>query len=565
MGNRLTLVLGFCAVWLLSAAVKIHLADTIVFDFDIVPVVSLPWNFVHGGAFPVVGTLSSVAAYNMPGLQWLHLPMMAITDAPFLTLLTTMLFLNMLGTAAVFALGHSMFNARVAFLAAAVFTFSETSFAATSVAWAQFVLPSLTALVVLCLWRWRIHRHGVWMLGAGLIAVLAFMTHFSAILLFPSMLMFALASGARWRWRWLLLGMCGAALMLTPYMLFEVGRGFSDLRAFVTRDVQIPREVMAQYSALQGQTTPVLPAIELSAGEAQPMIASTTPPARTPPAIFNRVVSELSDVFTRLTQLSSTTRTDTPFNGVHLAVAWIAQASLAGMSFLALLTFMRHVRRGQGWRVILVTTHTGRFCLLIGFMLVYLAAMLVLRVYPSQQVTYLYGLTPLVIVCVCVALDTLVVWLIGSARTRWLIVISLCVGFALLAGTTRLMVVTARQDNMIPNVWQYQNIRTAMLWIAADWQSDAAPVIAYDLYREIRDYWWVPAWHTISTEYRMGMAHDFVLLAETGLTNANQAALGAAAEPDYIVLFAPGIARYVLDDYTVFRVGQTVILKPNLP
>ncbi|MEL6527133.1 MAG: hypothetical protein AAFQ07_15630, partial [Chloroflexota bacterium] len=66
------------AIWLviaLSAPAKLIAAINMPWDIDIVPVVERNVQY----ALTPIGTLSSVAAYNLPMLEWMHLPAQWLT------------------------------------------------------------------------------------------------------------------------------------------------------------------------------------------------------------------------------------------------------------------------------------------------------------------------------------------------------------------------------------------------------------------------------------------------------------------------------------------------------
>src|SRR5687767_2495935 len=99
----------FFLMMLLSLPIKLAAARNMQWDIDIVPVLSRSVEYT----VPPVGTLSSVAAYNMPMLVWLHAPALHLTHNPYLAMLLTLLLFNLLSTLAVYGIGASMFNPRV--------------------------------------------------------------------------------------------------------------------------------------------------------------------------------------------------------------------------------------------------------------------------------------------------------------------------------------------------------------------------------------------------------------------------------------------------------------------
>ncbi|MCA9914693.1 MAG: glycosyltransferase family 39 protein, partial [Anaerolineae bacterium] len=234
----------FALLFALSLPIKLAAANNIPWEIDIVPVLS---RTVEYGGLPPVGTLSSVAAYNMPMLQWLHAPALWLTGNAAISLVLTLLVFNWLGMLAMFWVGSDMFRPVAGLLAAALFAFSEVGISSSYTAWAQLLLPGFFAMTFALLWAWRWYERGFFLALAGIVATAAFMTHFSAVLLYPAMLIFALLSRAKWQWRWLLAGSFVCVLMLAPYLVFEIERDFADVRAFITQDTLVDADVMEVY------------------------------------------------------------------------------------------------------------------------------------------------------------------------------------------------------------------------------------------------------------------------------------------------------------------------------
>ena len=249
----------FILILLISLPIKCATAQNMPWDIDIVPVVSRNVEY----PFPPVGTLSSVAAYNLPMLEWLHLPAQWLTGDVWWTIFLTMLTFNLLSTTAVYTLGRSMFNQRVAIIAAVLFTFSEVGISSSYTAWAQLLLPGFFAMVMMSLWLWYKQENGFWLAAAGVLSTAAFMTHFSALLLYPAMLAFAIVTRAKWQFKWLAIGTIAVLLMLTPYLMVQIDRDFIDLKAFASQELLVSDDVLAQYEIYKPGYT-VAPVVETS-------------------------------------------------------------------------------------------------------------------------------------------------------------------------------------------------------------------------------------------------------------------------------------------------------------
>lgn len=562
--------------WLVSAAFKLSLSGTVVFDYDVVPVVALGWEWLHhGGPFPAHGTLASVAAYNLPGLVWLHLPALTVTSSPWLAMVLTLLWFNLLGTFAAYALGRDLSGEIGGAAAALLFTFSETTIAASTIAWAQLLLPTFFIGVALCLFRWWRTGRGAWMLAAGLIALLAFMTHFSAVLLLPVIIVFWLLSGAVVRWRWLLLTAALAGALLAPYLAFQVERDFRDLQAFLTRRVQIPAEefdaVRAEVARLaRAQAAPVTTA-PADAAVSSEREASLEPDSRLLRFVL-RLPRELALVGESQTQFIVRPPLDSPTRGLEQGLTWALRLALLSVSAAGVWVVVRRVRphpptpfssgrRGQDLahhdegglreRLIWLVTNTlrqrhlwwggwaGQMSLLLALPLTLVGGMLVLRVYPTENASYLAGVQGWLVVLTSAALGVL------ATRWRWLHVpvLALVIAACVVSVVHHQQRLSARDATLFPRAWYYSTLHAVAGRIAEAIAPQTAVTVGYALWPQQRTFDWVPAWGLVDPRYRSGMALDFVLLADYAVINQNTDRYGVAESPDFIVTFAPDVGE----------------------
>lgn len=534
------------AGWLLSAAFKLSLSDTVIFDYDIVPVVALGWEWLHaGGPFPVHGTLASVAAYNLPGLVWLHLPALMVTSSPWLAMVLTLLWFNMLGTFAAYALGRELSDPLGGAAAALLFAFSEGAIAATTTAWAQLLLPTFFVGVALCLFRWRRTGHGGWMLAAGLIALLAFMTHFSAVLLLPVMIVFWLLSGAALRWRWLLLTAALAGALLAPYLAFQAQRDFRDLQAFLTRRVQIPQDAFEAVRAEARRLANAQAAFVPAPPTPTPTTAADAEPESRVLRFALRLPRELAAVGESQTQFIVRSPLDSPTHALEQALTWALRLALLGVSAAALWIVGRralkpHLRSDtstpsarrtwqRGW--------AGQMALLWALPVTLVAGMLALRVYPTENASYLAGLQGWFVVLTGAALGVLMARWRGLRALALALVMAACV-VSVVHHQQRL---EARQETLFPRAWYYRTLHALADHIAEAIAPAKTVTVEYALWPQTRTFDWVPAWGLVDQGYRAGMSLDFVLLAEYGIQNLNTNPYGVADDPDFIMVFAPDL------------------------
>jgi hypothetical protein len=632
------LLLIFC----LSLPVKLIAAHNMVWDMDIVPVVAHGQAWLAGGAFPVYGTLSSVAAYNMPFLVWLHLPALIITDDARLAMLMTLLVFNAVGTLYCYLAGAALFQPRAGIIAAALFTFSETSVSSSYTAWAQLLLPVFFIVVFYHLWQWRIQAQGRHLAVAGIVATAAFMTHFAAIMLFPAMLLFALVSRARWQWRSFLLGVGGCLLLLAPYLFFQIDRDFVDLRAFLTRKSPIPAAVLAQYEQTIGQQLAVVAPETASTHSVIPP-ENMPPPlpetASASPTLPERVLTfglslprQYWDAL-RMFSISETPALNQTFPAISsftTAVSFLMLGVFLGVSGWAILHFGRdvarlpkvtpviirtayrsqrsrqrspaHVTRSNDAQTqqatlnerLIIKTPAGRLVLLVIFMLTFITGLIVTRAAPSEQGSYYTGLFSLQWLVVAYGLawlshltfaaeadNPLAAPVLPSEQRRHgrthqqpsgknstvviLIVLLVLTLYLWCLGADRVLRITQHHDMVYSryNVWLYRHIEAVTDYIADDWQNSDNPVIQYDIVPEMANLWWVLPWHNVDTLYRMGVSYDYLLLTKHGIINNNQNADGMAENPDYIIVYTPGLPRYTTKDYEIKQFGAIFVLEPR--
>lgn len=542
---------SFVALMLVATALKVVLfTSELPFDADYVPVVRLGWEWLNGGAFPVHGTLSSVAGYNMPFLVWLHLPMLSMTGDVRLTIVLTLMLFHLIGVACIYALGKEIANPRVAWLASALFTLSDTGITSTYNAWAQLLLPSFFAMLTLSLWRWAKYARGEYLAGAGVIAVSAFMNHFSAIMLFPMMLIFALFTRARWQWRGLLVGTCIGIGLLAPYLVFQVERDFVDLRAFLTKTNPIPSAVLERYKTI-----------------AYPPVQAVPPPASTPPIgtllpnIAPENPSRLARLGTEILRLAYSTTlltlpaivADSPFYALNVGVLWgtwgvILLAIGLNLNRLRHLAFQKWRTQAWAWLGVLLATYT------IGMVLT--------RTFPSEQPSYFAGYSAWGVLMSAWAWD--IVLRRFRLNGRALGIAMLLVG-GIVAGVTlanRIERKPALETRLFPQVWYLSHLEAVADTLAQEIPLGTTPTISYDLLPEMSHQWWAMAWHERDSRYGLGMVYDFLLLVR-GIRNANTSPIGLAETPDYIITIGNGVQRYDIARYDVRLFGKIALITPK--
>lgn len=551
-------------ILIISIPIKVATAQNMPWDIDIVPVVSRNVEYL----IPPVGTLSSVAAYNLPMLQWLHLPAQWLTGDVWWTIFLTMLTFSLLGTSALYALGLSMFNQRVAIVAAILFAFSEVGISSSYTAWAQLLLPSFFAMLMLCLWLWIKQERGFYLALAGVLATAAFMTHFSALLLYPAMLAVALATRAKWQWRWLVIGAGAVILMFTPYFLVQLERDFVDIKAFISQDVLVADDIFAQYEVYKpGYNVPaVVPSqsTEITPPAIQSPSNNPTPQVR--PRWLRAIdyALEAPNWYWRAMTLA--------FNNGHRGIDQITPSltPLVDVFFrllllmfcvsilVALWQFGRDLIQRKNIRQTFRDTQSGRLLVLVGFLTVMIALMIATRTIDNPS--YWMGFISIELLIASYA-----VTLLTDTRTMIIVIAVGLVTYMGIQNTERSLRLIQHDNDTFStyNVSIYRHVESTVDYIAEDWNGDESITVSYDIIQDVPNLWWVGAWHSIDPFYTMGMNFDFLLSYHHGLENTNTDPIGTVDNADYIVVYTPSLESYDLEEYSLVQFGTIVVLKPN--
>ena len=198
--------------------------------------------------------------------------------------------------------------------------------------------------------------------------------------------------------------------------------------------------------------------------------------------------------------------------------------------------------------------------LLLLFVLTVMSCLIITR--NINEPTYFMGLTSLQLVLTAAILS-------HDKLPRWLLIFGamLIITYAAVSTSERAARLYQHDDTEYSrfNVSIYRHVANTVNYIAADWRGGDTVTVSYDIMPEMRNFWWVAAWHSIDPQYCMGMNFDFLLSYQHGVTNTNTDAIGYVETADYFVVYEPGLARFNLDEYTVAQFGTIYVLKekPN--
>ncbi|MDE2748992.1 MAG: glycosyltransferase family 39 protein [Chloroflexota bacterium] len=574
-GGQRFMTLGFALMLLAGAALKVYSSQLMTWEVDYVPLIARGQAWLHGGDFPVVGTLSSVAAFNMPFLVWMQIPALLITNNVKLALLGTQLSVNLLTTCVIFRLGGELFDRRAGLLAAALFTFSEVGIASAYTAWAQMQLPGFFALIAYLLYRWKRDNRS-WAAALTLIlATAAFMTHFSAVLLYAVIVLMIIALRFPVNWRAVLVGLLVSGIMLAPYLAYEARVDFVDLKAFFTRRNTISAEVLAEYDHLkpapriQKNTTPASD----DEDSAEPTETRLERGLAWLLEIPLQVIAGLRLAFN--TDLGNLRGHQPLLHALFSLLRFLLEACFwlgivhALYRFLQAPQSQRAAPAGHQRPLftalrlrqnLLLASPAGRNLFLLLFTLLFIVGLVLARADPGGQQSYYYALIGLQFLSCAYGIYTLAVRRKLQALAAALVLVYAALG----ACDTVIRVANHdRARHSGQNLSLYSNMNDAAGWVASDWAGGKAITVSYDLLPEMSQHWWVLPWSTVDESYRLGMAFDFLLASYYDLENSNRSPLGLAEEPDYVFTSPRGLRRYDLEHFQVRRFGAIHLLKPG--
>ena len=570
--------IAFALLLIASAALKLYASQLLAWEVDYVPVIARGQMWIDGGDFPVVGTLSSVGAFNMPFLVWMQLPALLVTRDVRLALVSTQLAFNLLTTCIVYRLGSDLFDRRAGLLAAMLFSFSDVGIAGAYTAWAQLQLPLFFTLFATFLIRWK-RQNRAWQAALTVIAATAaLMTHFAAALLYGVLAVMRFALGLPLNRRGLLAGLLISFIMLAPYLVYQASVDFVDLKAHVARHSRVSAEILAQFDSLK----PMGRAAKDRAAEAK--VVADAPPPETQNSRLERGLTWLLGIPSqivaglRLTfsgDLLSLRQHQPSLYAIFPALRILLEACFWYGFVAAAYQFARQWRaalsaraivegrRAAGWRLaqnLMVKAAAGRNLTLVLLIVIFITGLCLARAGPDTQPSYTYGVVGLQFLTCAYA-----VYSMASHRRLQFLASALVFIYAGLGAYDAVIKVfhhDPAQDSPL-NLNLYSSINDAARFIAFDWTEEGAINVSYDLLPEMPQLWWVLPWHTVDESYRLGMALDYLLMSYFGLHNSNRNPLGISDNPDYIVTSARGLARYHLAEFQLAQFGALYVLKPG--
>ena len=223
---------GICvlAVAIISIAITLQGWRSRITAFDLLPYIYGVRHFLETGGLPQFGDIGSYGSYSPPGTAWLILPGAILFKDPRLSEYLGAALLHVLTLSGVYLLARSYFGSRCAILAVLLYGLGESALFYAGSLW-PIGRPDFYIWVVYLTSRWVVRRDSRYLATA--LAVWGFGMYVDMSIL-PIFFIFP----AAWlyyhppvRLRPLIVSGAIILLVWSPFLRFEVPRGFADLRS----------------------------------------------------------------------------------------------------------------------------------------------------------------------------------------------------------------------------------------------------------------------------------------------------------------------------------------------
>lgn len=232
----------------LGAALRLWHLDVVAFQIDEAMAATLATQMAHGRAFHLAGIRTSLGFLNPPWFLYLLTPVFALSASPLVAGVVVAL-AGAAAPLAAHAAGRLMGGWRVGMIAALVVAVCPAAVEHSRRLWGHDLQVPMAALVC---WMgalaWR-RGDGRWAGGAMAAAVLAQSFHLAGgvLVLGPAALL-AAGRGIRHRGAGWAMGVAGAVVVYTPWMVHDARSGWADVRLLAgllaggaaARDVGVP-------------------------------------------------------------------------------------------------------------------------------------------------------------------------------------------------------------------------------------------------------------------------------------------------------------------------------------
>jgi hypothetical protein len=216
-------------------------------SYDYLVDVDNAYEFVSHLRIPDRGVLNSYASYIPPGASWLTIPGVLLSDDPRLFGYAASIALYIGTLLGIFVLARSTFGNRCALFAVALYAFSELGLRTAQSLWQRNPLPFFYVWMTYCAIQWCTQRRPRYLMAALTLwaaGLYVFMEIAPALFTLP--LIWLLYRPPLKVHAVVLAGLAGLAIWY-PYLRFESGRNFVDVRSQVLREDVLPANYKAAW------------------------------------------------------------------------------------------------------------------------------------------------------------------------------------------------------------------------------------------------------------------------------------------------------------------------------
>lgn len=257
--------------------------------FDLLTYIYSGREFLASGTLPQHGDTGSYGSFKPAGTAWLMMPSMLLFDDPRLSEYVGTALLHFATLLGLFFIARHYFNLWCAYLAVLLYGLSHHGLFLAGSLWPNG-RPDFYVWIVLFVTLWVSRKDGKFLAAAGTVGAVGMQVDMGiapAIFIFPAVWLFYRPPV---RLAPLLVGAALALLVWAPYLRFEAGRGFVDLRSQLLLQGIFPAE---NYTAAWCEPERVLHRYE-APGDAAPTYAPVYErPAATQAQALQRVGSTL--------------------------------------------------------------------------------------------------------------------------------------------------------------------------------------------------------------------------------------------------------------------------------
>ncbi len=220
------------ALLLLALWLRLHRLDQVEFLWDQAEISKWALRMARQGEIAWVGPPSSTGIYSFLGTVWLMAIPYALSPSPIIATGFVAL-LNVVAVLGCYLLARRWFGRWAALVATLLFTVAPWAVIYSRKIWQVELLIPFTLLYAATGW-WAFVKGKGWAVPAHALALAwLIQIHLSALALVPLTGLWALLFWRRLAWRWVPPAILPAALLFTPYLLFDARHQWFSLRRFL--------------------------------------------------------------------------------------------------------------------------------------------------------------------------------------------------------------------------------------------------------------------------------------------------------------------------------------------